>query len=189
MEAGVQLYSAAVCDILDQYGKKGVQIEYPTGTHLTLEAAVRMCIVTSMNQTAAQVTNQYIAEHHIEYVLVSAHLGARPQRAGQPYLAGHENWQGKVYKILGSDADTPNLAEMTGYDIVNGTGYVKNPLGLHGYNCRHSHKPWNKALRNPYLDENGKLKIDGEKIEKHMNCNSNRGQWSELSGRQSDSCL
>ncbi len=164
--SGMQSYSAAVCDILDKYGKSGVMIEYPTGTRRTLEAAVRMCIVTAMNQTAAQVTNQYIAEHNIEYVLVSAHLGARPQRAGQPYLAGHENWQGKVYKILGSDADTPNLAEMTGYDIVNGTGYVKNPLGLHGYNCRHSHKPWNKALRNPYLDENGKLKIDGEKNRK-----------------------
>lgn len=35
-----------------------------------------------------------------------------------------------------------------------------NPLGLHGYNCRHSHKPWDIRLRNPYVDENGNLKID-----------------------------
>ena len=164
--SGMQSYSAAVCDILDKYGKVGVMIEYPTGTRRTLEAAVRMCIVTAMNQTAAQVTNQYIAEHNIEYVLVSAHLGARPQRAGQPYLAGHENWQGKVYKILGSDADIPNLAEMTGYDIVNGTGYVKNPLGLHGYNCRHSHGPWSKGLRNPYVDKDGNWSIDNEENRK-----------------------
>ena len=164
--SGMQSYSAAVCDILDKYGKAGVMIEYPTGTRRTLEAAVRMCIVTAMNQTAAQVTNQYIAEHNIEYVLVSAHLGARPQRAGQPYLAGHENWQGKVYKILGSDPDTPNLAEMTGYDIVNGTGYVENPLGLHGYNCRHSHGPWSKGLRNPYVDKDGNWSIDNEENRK-----------------------
>lgn len=164
--AGVQSYSAAVCDILDQYGRTGVMIDYPTGTRRTLEAAVRMCVVTSMNQTAAQITNHYIAEHNVEYVLVSAHLGARTQGKGQPYLAGHDNWQGRCYKISGSEPDAPNLAEMTGYDIVNGIGYVLNPLGLHGYNCRHSHKPWNKSLRNPYLDENGNLKIDSEENRK-----------------------
>lgn len=141
-------------------------IDYPTGTRRTLEAAVRMCVVTSMNQTAAQVTNHYIAEHNVEYVLVSAHLGARTQGKGQPYLAGHDNWQGRCYKISGSEPDAPNLAETTGYDIVNGTGHVLNPLGLHGYNCRHSHKPWNKSLRNPYLDENGNLKIDSEENRK-----------------------
>ena len=166
VSAGVQSYSAAVCDILDQYGKTGVMVDYPTGTRRTLESAVRMCVVTSMNQTAAQVTNHYIAEHNVEYVLVSAHLGARTQGKGQPYLAGHDNWQGKCYKISGSEPDAPNLAEMTGYDIVNGTGHVLNPLGLHGYNCRHSHKPWNKSLRNPYLDENGNLKIDSEENRK-----------------------
>ncbi len=164
--AGVQSYSAAVCGILDQYGKTGVMVDYQTGTRRTLEAAVRMCVVTSMNQTAAQVTNHYISQHKVEYVLVSAHLGARIQGKGQPYLAGHDNWQGRVYKISGSEPDTPNLAEMTGYDIVNGTGHVLNPLGLHGYNCRHSHKPWNKSLRNPYMDENGNLKIDSEENRK-----------------------
>ena len=164
--AGVQSYSAAVCGILDQYGKTGVMVDYPTGTRRTLEAAVRMCVVTSMNQTAAQVTNHYISQHKVEYVLVSAHLGARIQGKGQPYLAGHDNWQGRVYKISGSEPDTPNLAEMTGYDIVNGTGHVLNPLGLHGYNCRHSHKPWNKSLRNPYMDESGNLKIDSEENRK-----------------------
>lgn len=164
--AGVQSYSAAVCDILDRYGKTGVMIDYPTGTRRTLEAATRMCVVTSMNQTAAQVTNHYISQHKVEYVLVSAHLGARTQREGQPYLAGHDNWQGKCYKISGSDPDAPNLAEMTGYNIENGTGHIINPLGLHGYNCRHSHKPWNKSLRNPYLDENGNLKIDSDENRK-----------------------
>ena len=93
--------------------------------------------------------------------MVSAHLGARTQREGFPYLSGHENWQGKVYKIRGSEEGFPNLLEMTGYDIdPNGKGKVVNPLGLHGYNCRHSHKPWDKELKNPYIDENGNLKID-----------------------------
>lgn len=168
VSSGVQSYSSAVCDILDRYARKGIEVEYPTGTKRSLEAAVRMCVVTSMNQTAAQVTNQYIVEAKSEYVLVSAHLGARTQQKGQPYLAGHDNWQGKVYRIRGSEPGYPNLLESTGYDIdpVSGTGIVVDPRGLHGYNCRHSHKPWDKRLRNPYLDENGNLKIDSEENKK-----------------------
>lgn len=165
--SGVQSYSSAVCEILDNYAKKGMVVEYPTGTHRSLEAAVRCCVGTSMNQTSAQITNQYILEGGIEYVLVSAHLGARIQQPGQPYLAGHENWQGKVYRIRGSEPGYPNLLEMTGYDIgENGAGKVVNPLGLHGYNCRHSHQPWDKALKNPYVDENGKSTIDTEESRK-----------------------
>ena len=166
--AGVQSYSAAACDVLDRYAGRGIYVNYPTGARLTLEAAVRLNVVTSMNQTAAQVTNQYIVEARAEYVLVSAHLGARTQGKGQPYLAGHDNWQGKVYRIRGSESGYPNLLESTGYDIdpVTGQGKVVNPLGLHGYNCRHSHKPWDKRLRNPYVDENGNLKIDSEENRK-----------------------
>lgn len=165
---GVQSYSAAVCDILDRYAGKGIEVSYPTGAKRTLEAAVRMCVVTSMNQTAAQVTNQYIFEAKSEYVLVSAHLGARVQGKGQPELAGHDNWQGKVYKIRGTTPEYPNLLERTGYDVDpnTGQGTVVNPLGLHGYNCRHSHKPWDIRLRNPYVDENGNLKIDSEENRK-----------------------
>jgi len=166
--AGVQSYSAAVCDILDRYAGRGIYVDYPSGTRRTLESAVRCAVVTSLNQTAAQVTNQYIVEAGAEYVLVSAHLGARTQGKGQPYLAGHDNWQGKVYRIRGSEPGYPNLLESTGYDIdpVTGQGKVVDPRGCHGYNCRHSHKPWDKRLRNPYVDENGKLKIDSEENRK-----------------------
>lgn len=162
--SGVQSYSAAVCDILDKYAVRGMIIEYPTGAKRTLEAAVRMCVVTSMNQTAAQVTNQYIVEAKSEYVLVSAHLGARTKKKGQPPLADHSSWQGKAYKIRGSEPGYPNLLEATGYDIDpdTGKGKVVDPLGLHGYNCRHGHQPWDKSLKNPYLDENGNLKIDSK---------------------------
>lgn len=166
--AGVQSYSAAVCDILDRYAGRGIYVDYPSGTRRTLESAVRLCVVTSMNQTAAQVTNQYIVEGGIEYVLVSAHLGARLAQKGQPALASHADWQGKVYRIRGSEPGYPNLLESTGYDIdpATGQGKVDNPIGLHGYNCRHSHKPWDKRLRNPYVDENGNLKIDSEENKK-----------------------
>lgn len=153
--AGVQSYSAAVCDILDRYAGRGIYVDYPSGTRRTLEAAVRCCVVTSMNQTTAQVTNQYIVEAGAEYVLVSKHEGARHSNYGG-YVAQHDLWQGKIYKISGEDKDYPNLLASTGYDIdpITGAGNVVNPLGLHGYNCRHSHKPWDLRLRNPYGEEN-----------------------------------
>lgn len=166
--AGVQSYSAAVCDILDRYAGRGIYVDYPSGTRRTLEAAVRLCVVTSMNQTAAQVTNQYVVEAQTNYVLFSAHLGARVKQKGQPDLAGHDLWQGRVFCIRGSELGYPNLLESTGYDIdpVTGVGTVVNPLGAHGYGCRHSHKVWDKRLRNPYVDENGEMKIDSEENKK-----------------------
>ena len=160
--SGLQSYSSAICEVLDRYAENGMNVNYPTGSRRSLEAAVRCCIVTSMNQTAAQVTNKYIVEAGAEYVLVSAHMGARHDKNNPTGLQSHDWWQGKVYKIRGSDPDAPNLLEATGYDIdpQTGEGHVVNPLGLHGYNCRHSHKPWDKSLRNPYVDANGNPKID-----------------------------
>ena len=160
--SGLQSYSSAICEVLDRYAENGMHVNYPTGSRRSLEAAVRCCIVTSMNQTAAQVTNKYIVEAEAEYVLVSAHMGARHDKNNPTGLQSHDHWQGKVYKIQGADPDAPNLLESTGYDIdlQTGEGHVVNPLGLHGYNCRHSHKPWDKSLRNPYVDADGNPKID-----------------------------
>ena len=109
--SGVQSYPAAIADVLDAYAGRGVMVDYPTGTRRTLESAVRCCVVTSMNQTAAQLTNRYIVDSGTEYVLTSAHLGARVRRDGQPLLAGHDEWQGRVFKIDGSEPGYPNLLE------------------------------------------------------------------------------
>lgn len=160
--SGVQSYTAAVSNVLDNYAGKGLMVDYPTGARRTLEAAVRCCVVTSMNQTAAQVTNQYITQAQTNYVLVSAHLGAR---TGKDEISNHAGWQGKAYRLRGSESGYPNLAEHTGYDIdpATGQGTVLAPTGLHGYNCRHSHQPWAKGLRNPWEDEH---KVDSEENKK-----------------------
>lgn len=166
--SGMQSYSSAVCEVLDRYAESGVMVEYPTGTKRSLEAAVRCCIVTSMNQTAAQVTNVYIAQNKIEYVLVSAHPGARYDKKDPTGISSHDHWQGKAYKIIGSEPGFPNLLESTGYTIdpETGTGTVVNLLGLHGYNCRHSHGPWRKDMVNKYLDENGNVNINADESQK-----------------------
>lgn len=160
--SGAESYTSAVSSVLDNYAGKGLMVDYPTGARRTLEAAVRCCVVTSMNQTAAQVSNQYITQAQINYVLVSAHLGAR---TGKDEHSNHAGWQGKAYRLRGSEPGYPNLAEHTGYDIdpKTGQGTVLDPTGLHGYNCRHSHQPWAKGLRNPWEDEH---KVDSEENKK-----------------------
>lgn len=161
--SGVQSYTSAICDVLDNYAQKGIMVDYPTScAKRTIEAAVRCCVVTSMNQTAAQVTNQYIVQAKTNYVLVSAHLGAR---TGKDEISNHAGWQGKAYRLRGSEPGYPNLAEHTGYDIdpKTGRGTVIIPGGLHSYNCRHSHQPWAKGLRNPWADEH---KIDSDENKK-----------------------
>lgn len=166
--SGMQSYSSAVCEVLDRYAESGVMVEYPAGTKRSLEAAVRCCIITSMNQTAAQVTNVYIAQNKIEYVLVSAHPGARYDKKDPTGISSHDHWQGKAYKIIGSEPGFPNLLESTGYTIdpETGKGTVVNLLGLHGYNCRHSHGPWRKGMVNKYLDENGNVNINADESQK-----------------------
>lgn len=160
--SGVQSYPAAIADVLDAYAGRGIMVDYPTGARRTLEAAVRCCVVTSMNQTAAQLTNRYIVDSGTEYVLTSAHLGARVRRDGQPLLAGHDEWQGRVFKIDGSEPGYPNLLESTGYDIdlTTGEGRVVDMRGLHGYNCRHGHMLFDKRMKNSWRDAEGNL-LDG----------------------------
>ena len=161
--SGLQSYSSAVCEVLDRYAESGVMVNYPTGSRRSLEAAVRCCIVTSMNQTAAEVTNQYIIQHGVEYVVVSQHLGARYNPKDPTGVSSHDWWQGKTYKIHGSEPGFPNLLESTGYniDFESKRGVCVNMLGLHGYNCRHSHGPWYKELGDRAFP-----KLDKEKSQK-----------------------
>ena len=71
-----------------------------------------------------------------DYVEVTAHMGARPE---------HAVWQGKVYKLNGSEPGYPNLAAATGY----GTG-----PGLKGWNCRHDFYPFFPGIdERAYTDE------------------------------------
>lgn len=100
--SGAQSYTSAICDVLDQYAGKGIMVDYPTSnTKRTIEAAVRCCVVTSMNQTASKVSLEYVRQAKTNLVLVSAHIGARFTDKEEP--ANHMSWQGKVYYIKDED--------------------------------------------------------------------------------------
>lgn len=166
---GVKSPTTAVCEILDKYAGQGVYVNYPTGTRRTLEAAVRLCVTTSAMQMTGQITAQYIGQYGVEYVCTSAHMGARVAQKGQPPLAGHDSWQGKIFKIKGSEPGFPNLLESTGYDIVDGVGKTVDLRGLYGYNCKHSLQPSSKNSPNRWRDKDGNLIIGGERVDSEKN--------------------
>lgn len=121
VNSGAFDYNSAIVEATDTMLKKGqTVVEYPSGWRNAVDVAVRRAVLTGINQTQGQVQMDLAEEFDLDYMDVSAHLGARPS---------HAEWQGKRYCISGKDKDFPKFADATGY----GTGE-----GLCGWNCRHT---------------------------------------------------
>ena len=132
VRTGAQSYTAAMLEGIKELGQVQPIVRYPSGHKDTLEVAVLRCIRTGVAQSSGNMTIQQCKDMGWNHVLVSQHLGARVSDTDP--IADHAGWQGKVYCIAGKDAQFDNL--------LDATGYPENPLGLCGYNCRHSFTPF-----------------------------------------------
>lgn len=94
---------------------------------MSLESVVRRDMITAVYQTFNSGSEAIAKELDAEYYEVSSHLGARLGDDKNP-ISNHFSWQGKIYKIHGSDDKYKNFYEVTGYGDI---------LGLSGVNCRH----------------------------------------------------
>lgn len=138
--SGVESYSKAISDTVEELAKAGTHVTYPTGHKDTIEVAVRRAVLTGLNQGAALISLQNAIDNGFEYVVVDAHLGARVNDENK--IANHAGWQGKIFKIEGKTKDYGNLKEET--------GFPGDPLGLCGYNCRHNFYPYMLGDPNPF---------------------------------------
>ena len=86
-------YNTAIRRAVDDLADGMKYFTYPTGHRDTLETAVRRCVLTGVNQTAAKLQLARMEELGCEFVEVTAHEGARPS---------HAVWQGKIYHIGGA---------------------------------------------------------------------------------------
>lgn len=101
---------------------------YKTGTRsMSVEAAVRMNVMTGINQTCAEITERNADGLSCDLVEVDAHEGARPE---------HAEWQGKIYSRSGTSDKYPPFS-------VCGLGDV---TGICGVNCRHSYYPYFEGM-------------------------------------------
>lgn len=122
-------------------------VKFESGYSMNLDTAVRNAVRTGVHQMQAKMMDENIRQTGVGYVYVPKHWGARNKGTGH---ANHETWQGKVYAV--ASGDHTGEAQRIGYhtidDIYEATGYSvdgsreNDPLGLHGYNCRHTHRPW-----------------------------------------------
>lgn len=151
VQSGAFDYDTAMKDAADELAKRGITtVQYENGRPVTrtIESAVRMNILTSVNQTAASQTLNNAEELGVEKFEVTAHIGARPE---------HEAWQGKIFtkKELYS---------------VCGLGSV---TGLCGINCKHSFYPYFEGMDKHYsqddLDEmaNEKVSYNGHEMTRY----------------------
>ena len=129
---GALSYTEAVKEALDVVLKDGVDVIYPTGHRDSIETATLRAVRTGISQASAQIQSKRMEEMGVELVLVSSHLGARPE---------HQEWQGKIYSRNGRTDKYPDFKKSTGYGTVS---------GLCGVNCRHSFSPYFEGMDNPF---------------------------------------
>ena len=171
--------NTAIREAITEASKYGTHVLYKGGRKMTVEAAVRMCVLTGINQATAEITLTECANAGLRTVLVSSHIGARNTDKDEP--ANHQSWQGKIYSISDSLLEKmgykepkknifgkikdffqrfkkqkkyPDLEEVTGYGTVT---------GLCGANCRHTmhmHYPGNSNPYKDYDNEENKQKYD-----------------------------
>ena len=155
MEAstGAKSYSQSIIDTIKEVSKQGIYIIYPSGQHRSIESAVRMNIVTSVNQTCGKLQEMRADELGWDLMELTAHAGARPE---------HAEWQGKIVSRSGQK----------GYLSLDDIGYGE-VTGFKGVNCRHDWRPYYKGSSLTYskkeLQEinNAKVKYNGQTMSKY----------------------
>jgi hypothetical protein len=157
VQSGAFDYDTAMKDAADELAKRGITtVQYENGRPVTrtIESAVRMNILTGVNQTAANQTLNNCEELGCDLVETTAHIGARPE---------HEEWQGQIFSRSGNNKKYRPFS-------VCGLG---EPDGICGINCRHSYYPYFEGMEEHYtekdLDEMSKQTVDynGQKMTRY----------------------
>ena len=153
--SGIYDYNTSIRGALRDMADQGISgATYRRGNRYvkySIEGTVRRDTITAVHQLANKGAEKITKEIGADYVEVSAHIGARVSDKNP--IANHAGWQGKVYKLVGSDK-YPNLKEKTGYpDDIQGLG---------GVNCRHRMFPFFPGISvpNPHqIDEKENRKV------------------------------
>ena len=131
VQSGAFSYQEALKQAIRSAAMMGSKVLYSSGSQMSLDPAMRMALLTGINQTAAALTEMYASDMGAEYYETTAHPGARLE---------HTVWQGQVFKIEGEGNGYRNFYEATGYGTVT---------GLCGANCRHSFFPFWPGISKP----------------------------------------
>lgn len=89
IKSGAFDYNTVIKRTVNQMTASGLRyIEYDSGHRDRIDVAARRAILTGFRQVQAEINRQVMEALGVEYVEVSAHVGARPD---------HQVWQGRVF--------------------------------------------------------------------------------------------
>jgi hypothetical protein len=147
--------------VVSDLEKSGIRhVDFGSGISRGIDVAAALAVRTTLGQMAAQISMSNTEELGTDLVEVSSHAGARE---GDGH-ADHAYWQGRVYSISGRQH--PEEEKRLGYKIYklsDVTGYPDDPLGLCGYNCRHTFYPFLEGISepNPIVKDPEPVTVDG----------------------------
>lgn len=129
ISTGVQDYNSAIKQAVKKISSSGLRyVNYESGWSNRIDVATRRAIITGTHQMTQQMSDlnmeKLIPNEDDRFVEVTSHENCRPS---------HLSFQGRVFKVVGSNKDYENLAEATGLGSVT---------GLKGANCRHDYYPF-----------------------------------------------
>lgn len=179
-QSGVSVQTA-VAEAIKEVADKGIQVVgYDSGHTDRMEVAIARAVRTGINQANSEIVLQRCAEMGVNYVKVSAHIGARVTKFDD--YTNHSWWQGKIYSVDWSLPELNDfkpsiqddggrfgwLKQMRDFlqrkkrvkypDFVSTCGYG-DVQGIAGANCKHSFYPFYPEIQiaeedRPDLEEN-----------------------------------
>lgn len=153
VSTGVKSYSQSILDSIKKLADTGGYITYPSGRQMSIESAVRMNIITGVNQTCGKLQELRANELGWDLMELTAHGGARPS---------HAEWQGKIVSRSGKKGYL-NLRDIAYGEVT----------GFKGVNCRHDWHPYLEGSARTYSQKqlnawkNEKVEYNGKKISKY----------------------
>lgn len=98
IQSGAISYNQAIASAVKQLADSGLKtVEYESGYTLSIDSAVRMCVMTGVNQLNQKYREQSMDYLETDLVECTAHLGAR-NIPGPLGFEAHTEWQGKVFR-------------------------------------------------------------------------------------------
>lgn len=100
VQSGVVSYEVAIADAVRKLADSGIKtVDYESGRRIQVDSAVRMCVMTGVNQLNQKYREQSMDYLETDLVEISAHIGARDiLRPGDPPWIAHTSFQGRVYR-------------------------------------------------------------------------------------------
>lgn len=132
--SGTYARSEVMRRVVRDIGDKGLEyIEYSSGRNFSVESAVKMNLVSSVNRLSAEISLKNAEEMNQDLMEITAHAGARPT---------HQEWQGQIVSLSGN----PDYLSLDDIGYGSAEGFM-------GVNCRHNWYPYFSGKSKRFWDD------------------------------------